>query len=236
MSLRSSILTTITISSLLISGSSYAFMDWLFGSSITLDSETMNGLKYEDLSGSKNKLDPSVFNLGLKAYSCATKRGYQTKPVFTIIDYSKPSSEPRMFIIDLAHKKVKYQELVAHGKNSGDLVPKHFSNSANSLESSIGLYKTAFTYYGKNGYSLRLQGLEAGYNTNAMSRAVVIHGADYVNEDLVRKYGEIGRSWGCPAVSKDMLKPTINSIKGGTLVFAYYPDRSWLRESSFLHC
>lgn len=236
MRLRSTILVTIATAGFLISSSSYAFMDWMFGSTINLDPKTLSGLTYDDLSGTKNQLDPGVFNLGLKAYSCASKRGYQTKPVFTIIDYSKPSSEPRMFVIDLAHKKVKYQELVAHGKNSGDLVPNRFSNTANSLESSIGLYKTAFTYYGKNGYSLRLQGLEEGYNTNAMSRAVVIHGADYVNQDLVQKYGEIGRSWGCPAVSKQMLKPTINSIKGGTLVFAYYPDRSWLRQSSFLHC
>jgi hypothetical protein len=236
MKLRSLILSAATMATMLVSANSYAFMDWLFGPGINFNPKDVNGLTYDQLSGNKSQLDPQVFNLGLKAYSCANKRGLEDKPVLTIIDYSKPSSQPRMWVIDLAHKKVKYQELVAHGKNSGELVPTHFSNSSNSLESSIGVYKTAYTYTGKNGYSLRLQGLEQGYNSNAMSRAVVIHGADYVSQDMIQKYGEIGRSWGCPAVSKNMLKPTINTIKGGTLVFAYYPDRSWLRQSSFLHC
>lgn len=234
--LRSFILTIAAITGMLVSVNSYAFMDWLFGSNIKFDPKMVNGLTYEQLSGSKDQLSPEVFNLGLKAYSCANKRGIEKKPMLTIIDYSKPSSQPRMWIIDLSRKKVKYQELVAHGQNSGDLIPDHFSNSENSLESSIGVYKTAFTYYGRDGYSLRLQGLEEGYNSNAMARAIVIHGADYVSPDRVRKTGVLGRSWGCPAVSKKMLKPTINNIKDGTLVFAYYPDRSWLHQSSFLHC
>lgn len=236
MKLRSLILSSATMTTLLVSANSYAFLDWLFDSDANFNPKDVNGLTYDQLSGSKNQLDPQVFDLGVKAYTCANKRGLESKPVLTIIDYSKPSSQPRMWIIDLAHKKVKYEELVAHGKNSGELVPTHFSNSVNSLESSIGVYKTAYTYYGKDGYSLRLQGLEKGYNSNAMSRAVVIHGADYVSQDMIHKYGEIGRSWGCPAVSENMLKPTINTIKGGTLVFAYYPDRSWLKQSSFLHC
>lgn len=237
MLLRSILYTILTIFSLTFASNSYAF--WLtdmFSPMPTFNQQSLNGLTFSQLSGNKSNLDPKVFNLGLTAYGCANKRGIEDKPILTIIDYSKPSSEPRMWVIDLARKKVKYQELVAHGKNSGELVPTHFSNSPNSLESSIGVYKTAYTYYGKNGYSIRLQGLEKGYNSNAMSRAVVIHGANYVSEDMVHKYGELGKSWGCPAVSKKMLAPTINTIKGGTLVFAYYPDHSWLRSSSFLHC
>jgi hypothetical protein len=236
MQIRTKIITSLATIGLLFSVNSYAFFDSYYaGSPINFEPQAVNGITYSELSGSKSDLDPNVFNLGLKAYSCAAKRGVGKKPVLTIIDYSKPSNEPRMWVIDLAHKKVKYQELVAHGKNSGDLVPKHFSNSVNSLASSIGVYKTANTYFGKDGYSLRLQGLEPGYNSNAMRRAVVIHGADYVSQNAAR-YGSIGRSWGCPAVSKDMIKPTINTIKDGTLVFAYYPDHSWLRESSYLHC
>lgn len=229
-------LSLIIAAGLFVSTDSYAFLDFLFGPNIDFDPKTVNSLTYAQLSGSKNTLDPQVFNIGLKAYSCANKKGLGNKSILTIIDYSKPSSQPRMWVIDLARKKVKYQELVAHGKNSGELVPTHFSNSINSLQSSIGVYKTAVTYYGKDGYSLRLQGLEKGYNNNAMSRAVVVHGADYVSQDMIHRYGEIGRSWGCPAVSQNMLKPTINTIKGGTLVVAYYPDHSWLKESSFLHC
>lgn len=238
MQFRTKVITTLATIGLLFSANTYAFFDSFYtpSSSVNFEPKAVNGLTYSELSGSKGELDPTVFNLGLKAYSCAAKRGVNNKPVLTIIDFSKPSNEPRMWVIDLAHKKVKYQELVAHGKNSGDLVPKHFSNSVNSLASSIGVYKTANTYFGKDGYSLRLQGLEPGFNSNAMRRAVVIHGADYVSQSEVRNYGTIGRSWGCPAVSKDMLKPTINTIKDGTVVFAYYPDHSWLRESSYLHC
>ncbi len=221
---------------LMASANSYAFwgLDDLVGSSSSgkFDTKTVNTLTYDKLAGNKSQLNPKVFDLGMKAYTCASKRGVAQKPVLTIIDYSKPSSQPRMWVIDLAKKKVKYQQHVAHGKNSGDLYAKHFSNKSNSLASSLGVYQTASTYNGKNGYSLRLQGLEPGFNNNAMSRAVVIHGANYVDD----RSGRVGRSWGCPAVSKKMLKPTINTIKGGSLVFAYYPDSSWLRRSSYLHC
>lgn len=109
-----------------------------------------------------------------------------------------------------------------------------FSNTPGSLKSSIGVFLTEETYDGKNGYSLRLRGLERGVNDNAYDRDIVIHGAPYVNPDMIKKYGQVGRSWGCPAVSKAIYKPLINTIKNDSVVFAYYPDQNWLSNSKFL--
>ena len=123
---------------------------------------------------------------------------------------------------------------MSHGKNSGGNNSSYFSNSAQSLKSSIGVFVTEESYIGKNGYSLRLRGLEQGVNDNAYRRAIVIHGAWYVNPDTIQRYGLIGRSWGCPAVSAYLAKPLINTIKENSVIFAYYPDRNWLLNSRFL--
>jgi hypothetical protein len=176
-----------------------------------------------------------VFDLALGAASCAVKSGAVKEPsTLTVIDYSKPSSEPRLWVYDLKSRELLYQELVAHGQGSGANVPTQFSNEPETHRTSLGLFVTADTYVGKNGYSLRLDGLDRGFNDLASERAIVMHGAPYFSEACDKAKGRLGRSWGCPAVSDLVARKMIDTVKGGSLVFAYYPDSQWLKASKFL--
>ena len=186
------------------------------------------------LSAQTKALDLNVLKLGLRAYNNANQQGLGAKQVLTIIDYSKPSTQNRFWVVDLKHNKVLFETLVAHGKNSGNNFATHFSNRPESLESSFGVFLTGNTYSGHHGYSLKLRGLEPGVNDNAQARALVVHAAGYVNNMIAQHFGRLGRSWGCPALSPSISKPVIDTIKGGTVIFAYYPDRRWLSHSTFL--
>jgi hypothetical protein len=179
-------------------------------------------------------LNIKVLKLALTAYQKANIKGAVKKPVLTVIDYSLPSSKQRMWVFDVRKEKLLYNTYVAHGKNSGMDTPHHFSNQPRSLETSLGTFVTRDTYMGSKGYSLNLQGLEKGFNDNALSRRVVIHGAWYVEPGFIKKAGRAGRSWGCPSIAKTLAKPVINTIKGGSVVFAYYPDRNYLSHSGYL--
>ncbi len=182
-------------------------------------------------------MNPEVLRLALKSYACARLSGHSDQKTLTIFDFSKPSSQRRFYVIDLANQELLYDTYAAHGKGSGagDKTEK-FSNVPDSKKSSIGLYLTAGTYYGHNGISLRLYGLDKGFNDNAYKRYIVIHGAPYVSKKFMKSYGRIGHSWGCPAISQTLIKPIIERIKDGTYLFAYYPDEKWLLESDYLHC
>jgi hypothetical protein len=129
-----------------------------------------------------------------------------------------------------------FNELVAHGRNSGDNMATRFSDAMESRESSIGLFRTADTYTGHNGYSLRLDGLEPGFNGHARDRAIVMHGAPYVNEAVAKSNGRLGRSWGCPALREAVARNVIDMVRGGGVIFSYYPDATWLKTSRFLNC
>jgi hypothetical protein len=129
---------------------------------------------------------------------------------------------------------VLFNTWVSHGRNSGKVNATSFSNEPGSLKSSLGVFLTKNSYNGSNGYSLRLVGLENGINDKAYERNIVIHGAAYAHPDVIDKYGLLGRSWGCPAVSNQTVRPLINTIKDRSLVFIYYPYRSWLNNSTFL--
>lgn len=179
-------------------------------------------------------LNPKVLRLALQATKSASKQGIGKVKMLGIIDFSLPSTRRRFWILDLEQGIVRFNELVAHGKGSGDKWATSFSNESKSLKSSLGLYLTEFTYQGDNGYSLRLRGLEPGINDKARSRAIVIHGAPYISQGTIDKLGYLGRSWGCPAVSDSVAKPLIDTLKGGNLIFAYYPDDDWLSTSRFL--
>ena len=184
---------------------------------------------------SRGSIEDTVFDLALNAASCAVRSGKVTRPrTLTVIDYSRPSSEKRMWVYDLQTKNLLYEELVAHGQGSGGNVPHAFSNEPDTHRTSLGLFATDKPYVGRNGYSLRLDGLDAGINDRARERAIVIHGAPYVSEDFVKANGRLGRSWGCPAIRADIAHEMINRIKEGGLVFAYYPDKGWLQSSKFL--
>ena len=180
-------------------------------------------------------LKAEVLRLALNATGCAAERGLvKRRDLLTVIDYSLPSTQPRLFVFNVANRKLLFRELVAHGKNSGGNLASFFSNSPGSLATSLGLFVTADTYFGSNGYSLRLRGLEEGVNDMAWDRAIVMHGADYVSRTAVRALGRLGRSWGCPAVRKEVARKMIDTLRGGSPIFAYYPDHDWLAKSSFV--
>jgi hypothetical protein len=180
-------------------------------------------------------LSPQVLQLALQAAKSATSRGVGSGKILGIIDFSLPSSERRFWVLDLEHHRVLFHELVAHGRGSGDNLATAFSNQPGSFQSSLGLFLTSAPYEGQHGYSLRLDGLESGINDQAMSRALVIHGAWYVSKSMIDQHQRLGRSLGCPAVSEEVAKPLIDTLKDGQLLFAYYPDAQWLSSSKFLN-
>jgi hypothetical protein len=181
------------------------------------------------------RIGPEVLRLALAASQCATASGTVRNPeTLTIIDYSKASVEPRLWVLDLQSRTLLYAELVSHGQGSGENLATRFSNTPNSHQTSIGLYVTDQPYVGRNGYSLRLDGLDEGFNDRARERAIVMHGAPYVNASITKSLGRLGRSHGCPAVRAEVARELIDRVKGGSLVFAYYPDAEWLSGSKFL--
>ena len=161
------------------------------------------------------------FNAFEAAYVGYKKLNNNKNNLLTIIDFNLPSTEKRMYVLDLSKKEVLYVTHVAHGRNSGGNYATSFSNKNGSYQSSLGFYRTAETYNGGNGYSLRLDGLEKGINDLARPRAVVVHGADYCNEEFIKSTGRLGRSFGCPALPQELNKPIINTIKDGSLIFIY---------------
>jgi hypothetical protein len=179
-------------------------------------------------------LRPEVLRLALEAKAQADRRGLVDKPeLLTVIDYSLASTEKRLWVLDLDRGEVLFHELVSHGKGSGANRATRFSNVSMSLMSSLGLMTTAETYYGKNGYSLRLDGHEPSFNDQARPRAIVIHGADYATPAFVSRIGRLGRSWGCPALDPAVSRQVIDTIKDGSVVFGYYPDQDYLTKSAF---
>ena len=182
----------------------------------------------------KADLNPKVLNLALKAHTNAKRKGITKSNLMTVIDYSLPSTQKRLWVIDIDKNKVVYHTHVAHGSGSGDKYSRSFSNHHNTHKSSIGLFVTGSTYQGKHGRSLNLHGLEQGINNNAYARRIVIHSAKYVGEHIVQRQGRLGRSHGCPALSPKVADPIINTIKNGVLLFSYYPEPTWLKNSRFL--
>lgn len=181
--------------------------------------------------------DPKVLELAVSAMQCAQASGVGIDARrLAVIDYSRPSLRPRLWVFDLAGGRLLYEEVVAHGQGSGDNMATRFSNLDGSHQSSLGLFVTADTYTGKNGYSLRMRGLEPGVNDAAMARAIVMHGAPYVDPAQGQRMGRLGRSWGCPAVRSAVARPMIDLLKDGQFVFSYYPDQAWLARSALLNC
>jgi hypothetical protein len=172
-----------------------------------------------------------VFNRAMLGYSQI--ENIKKKNLISIIDFSLASTEKRFYVIDLENKKLLYRCLVAHGKNTGENSANHFSNESKSLKSSLGFYLTAETYTGINGYSLKLDGLEKDINDNARAREIVIHGADYVSEDYIKRYGRLGRSWGCPALPPEILKEIVEKISNGSCLFIYADDKFYQENSVF---
>lgn len=189
---------------------------------------------YTDLNLDALKLNQKAFELALTGYVKLQEQGKVKSDVLTVVDFSQPSTSKRMYILDMKAGKLLKQTHVAHGRNTGMLMAKTFSNVAESFQSSLGFYITSETYSGKHGLSLRLDGVEKKINDNARARAIVVHGAEYANESFFKSTGYLGRSYGCPAVPTKDANVVINTIKNGSVMFIYSPDQKYLQQSSLV--
>lgn len=194
--------------------------------------EIYNSISFSDM----KKLNPEVFEKAYLGFENLKKAGkmMENSNLLTIADFSLSSTEERLWVIDVAEKKVLFNSLVAHGKNTGEEFAQKFSNIESSYQSSLGFYITESSYNGSNGYSLKLIGMDDGFNDAALQRAIVMHGADYVSENFIKSQKRLGRSWGCPAVPRELAQPIINTIKNNNCLFIYYPDQQYLSSSKWL--
>ncbi|MEQ8625688.1 MAG: murein L,D-transpeptidase catalytic domain family protein [Vicingaceae bacterium] len=190
---------------------------------------------YESLVGAK-KPDFELFEKAYLGYIDLKLSGFLSldKEILSIVDFRVASNKERLWVIDLKSKTILHHTLVAHGEGSGKEYALDFSNEINSHKSSLGFYITEDTYVGKNGLSLRLRGIERGFNTNALERYVVIHGADYATKSYLKENGMLGNSKGCPAVPMGEHLNIIEITKEGTCLFIYFPDDAYLRQSNFI--
>jgi len=198
--------------------------------------DNKSSIIYDSLNLQQYGLSKKVFDLALKGWQHLKSTGRViNENILSIIDYSQPSNKKRLYIIDLVNAQLLFNTYVAHGRRSGKEAATRFSNKPRSLESSVGFYVTAEPYMGSNGYSLRLDGLESGFNNNALRREIVLHGAEYVSEEYISMNGCLGRSWGCPAVPQNESKDIIDSIKNGSCLFIYSPQKKYLKGSRVLN-
>jgi hypothetical protein len=167
---------------------------------------------------------PAALRAALSAWDVLYSRGEISRPLLTVIDYGLPSIAKRMWVFDLASRRLLFHELVAHGRNSGEDLARSFSNEEGSLMTSLGAFVTGTTYNGRNGYSLRLRGMEPGVNDRAEARTIVVHGAPYVCEEVAHRQGRLGRSYGCPAVRPAIARALIDEVKDRTLLYAWHPS------------
>ena len=185
---------------------------------------------YNECHLKESHLKKELFKKGLIGYYNLKSKNADLKPILSVIDFDKPSTDKRLWIIDLEQKKILFYTLVAHGKNSGDNYTVNFSNLTNSNMSSLGFYLTKNTYTGKHGLSLVIEGLDKNVNCNAKSRSIVIHGADYVSADFIKCTGRLGRSHGCPAIPAAQHKEIISAIQGGSLLFIHHSGKNYNSE------
>lgn len=191
---------------------------------------------YESLDLAKLGLSKEAFDYAMKGREYLAAKGkLQNQDILSIVDFSLPSSKKRLFIVDLKNNKLLFHTYVAHGRGSGMETANEFSNVAESYKSSLGFYVTGETYMGKHGLSMRLLGQDKGFNDNANDRAIVMHSAAYVSEAAIKARGFIGRSHGCPAVPEELNKPIIETIKSGTCLFLYSPDKQYAANSTIIN-
>ncbi len=219
--MRKKMFKFIVLFSLLISSTSYAF--------------TPNEFDLKDLYAKinlKEKVSFQIFENAIEGYRKIKEK--KKTNILTIIDYTKPSTEQRFFVLDIENKKLLYETYVSHGMKTGDVFAEKFSNNINSHKSSVGFFLTDETYVGSKGYSLRLEGLEKGINDNARKRSIVIHAAYYADPDYIKANGRLGRSWGCPALPEDLTPDIIDTIKNGSVLFVNGNDLNYIKKSKFI--
>lgn len=190
---------------------------------------------YHSIDFQGNPIDKFVFDYAFHGYEKLDQSGkLKNNQILSIIDYSKHSVEKRFWVIDLVNKRLLFNEWVSHGKYSGGAVSNRFSNKVQSKQTSLGFFTTGYIYNGKHARSLKLYGVEKGFNDNAFNRGIVIHGADYVSQSFINQNKRLGRSYGCPAVRQDVKDALINTIKDGTCLFSYYPSEQYLSLSRYI--
>ncbi len=201
----------------------------------TVSNLSKSEIVYESLNKSHFDLPTKEsFTYALDGYYRLQETGKIKKNLLTVVDFSMSANEKRLWVIDLKKNEVIHQTYVAHGRNTGNEFATAFSNTPESFQSSLGFYATAETYFGKHGYSLRLDGLEKGINDKARERAIVIHGADYVSENFITQYGRLGRSLGCPSLPKEDSKRIIDLIKEKSCLFIYFPSDDYVSKSQLI--
>lgn len=193
-------------------------------------------LLYEEFAAVNENMPSQVsFTYALTGYKKLESQDKIQNKLLTIVDFSLPSTEKRMWILDMESNDILYHTYVSHGQNTGGNMATKFSNTPNSLQSSLGFYVTAETYYGKNGLSLFIDGMEKEFNSKARERYVVIHGADYAREESIERLGRLGRSYGCPAVPTEVSIEIINKIKEGSAFFIYHTNEDYIANSTYLN-
>ena len=190
---------------------------------------------YNSLDANNNQLPKlESFSKALEGFYNLKEQGFITNDYLTIVDFTLSSKTKRLWVIDMNENKIVFNSLVAHGRNSGNLFAKKFSNSYDSYKSSLGFYATGEVYYGTHGMSLKLDGLEKGINDNARKRAVVLHGAEYVSKKYIKAHKFLGRSEGCPAIPMELSSKIIKTIKNKSCLFIYYPNQKYLKNTKLI--
>ncbi len=203
---------------------SFTAHDKIYKSSYHSFSTLYDSLGLQDL-----ELSREAWERGVQGYLALQASGQvRNADVLSIVDFSLPSTKKRLFIIDMQNGRLLFNTFVAHGRNSGQLMATRFSNRGNSLMSSLGFYLTGDPFIGQHGYSLRLEGIEHGWNDHVYRRAIIMHPADYVSEEHIQRWGYLGRSEGCPAIPEELDQPIIDEIKGGSCLFIYAPNKRYL--------
>lgn len=199
--------------------------------------KALNGEIYASVNLSEIGLSRDVFDLAIKGLKKLDTEGKLNNPnIVTIADYSQSSNKKRLYVIDLKNRKLLFNTYVAHGRNTGDEYARSFSNVEGSFKTSLGFYITEQPIVGSHtGFSLLIEGVEKGINDLAVKRAIIIHAAEYATENFIKKYGRLGRSYGCPSVPPELNKPIINAIKGGSCLFLYNPDKDYISKSTLLN-
>jgi hypothetical protein len=199
--------------------------------------EAVNEDIYASVNLADSGLTRDVFDLAIKGLNkLDTEKKLNNASIVTIADYSQSSNKKRLYVIDLKNKKLLFNTYVAHGRNTGDEYAKSFSNVEGSYKSSLGFYITENPIEGSHtGFSLLIDGVEKGFNDHALQRAIIIHAAEYATENFIKKFGRLGRSYGCPSVPPELNKPIIDAIKGGTCLFLYNPNKDYISKSALLN-
>lgn len=218
------------------SGKVYPFIQKIFDAAVYDSADIAVDLLYDSLQLEKLGLKKEAFTYAYTGYKNLTEKGVLNKEgIITICDFSQSSKKKRLYLIDLNEYKLLLNTYVAHGRNSGGEFAKKFSNKPESLQSSLGFYKTKKTYYGEHGLALTISGLENGFNDKAERRKIVVHGSNYIGDNYLRYSKYMGRSFGCPAIPKKYSKKLINTIKNGSCLFIYHPNKNYLAGSKILN-